>query len=168
MSRSRAIRAVLAALAAGLALLAGATSGGAAPSPWATVNVCDTTGHPDGIGIRAWMPGAGDKREELFMRLQLQFLRRSDNAWRALGGSGDSGFVDVGNGSRADARAGARSRSRRRRTASRRSSCAGSPRSNGAATATWSAARAARRPRAMPARSALSPGDYSAATCSIR
>jgi hypothetical protein len=68
------------------------------PSPWATVNVCDTAGHPDGIGVRGWMPGTGDRGDELFMRLQVQFLRRSDGTWRALGGSGDSGFLDVGSG----------------------------------------------------------------------
>src|SRR4051812_50184687 len=67
-------------------------------SPWATVNVCDTVGHPDGVGVRGWMPGTGDRRDELFMRIQLQFLRRSDSTWRALGGSGDSGVVDVGTG----------------------------------------------------------------------
>jgi hypothetical protein len=67
-------------------------------APWATVNVCDTVGHPDGIGVRGWMPGTGDRRDELFMRLQVQFLRRADDTWHTLGGSGDAGFVDVGNG----------------------------------------------------------------------
>ena len=100
MPRDRAIRVPLALLASAVALLGTATPGVAArePSPWATVNVCDTAGHPDGIGVRAWMPGTGDRRDELFMRLQLQFLRRSDDTWQTLGGSGDSGFVDVGNG----------------------------------------------------------------------
>ena len=100
MPRDRAIRVPLALFASAVALLGTATPGVAArePSPWATVNVCDTAGHPDGIGVRAWMPGTGDRRDELFMRLQLQFLRRSDDTWQTLGGSGDSGFVDVGNG----------------------------------------------------------------------
>jgi hypothetical protein len=110
VSRSSDIRVGLAIIVAAFALLAVAKPAGAAaardrsaPSaaretpPWATVNVCDTAGHPDGIGVRGWMPGTGDKRDELFMRLQLQF-RRTDGTWRALGGSGDSGFVDVGNG----------------------------------------------------------------------
>jgi len=90
----------LALVASGVALLVSATPGTAArdPSPWATVNVCDTAGHPDGIGVRAWMPGTGDRRDELFVRLQLQFRRRSDDTWRPLGGSGDSGFADIGNG----------------------------------------------------------------------
>jgi hypothetical protein len=98
--RDRAVRVPLALFASAVALLGNATPGVAArePSPWATVNVCDTAGHPDGIGVRAWMPGTGDRRDELFMRLQLQFLRRSDDTWHTLGGSGDSGFVDVGNG----------------------------------------------------------------------
>jgi hypothetical protein len=100
VSRGRAIRVPLALFAGAVALLASAAPGVAArePSPWATVNVCDTAGHPDGIGVRGWMPGTGDRRDELFMRLQLQFLRRSDGTWHALGGSGDSGFVDIGNG----------------------------------------------------------------------
>ena len=39
---------------------------------WATVNVCDTVGHPDSIGIRGSMPGSGDKAELMFMRFQVQ------------------------------------------------------------------------------------------------
>ena len=39
---------------------------------WATVNVCDTVGHPDSIGIRGSMPGSGDKAEVMFMRFQVQ------------------------------------------------------------------------------------------------
>jgi hypothetical protein len=66
-------------------------------SPWATVNVCDTVGHPDGIGIRGSMPGTGDRDDELFMRLQVQY-RRSDGTWRGVGRGADSGFIDVGHG----------------------------------------------------------------------
>ena len=83
-------------------------SGSAAPSreqaaaardarPWATVNVCDTVGHPDGIGIRGSMPGTGDHRDELFMRIQVQF-RRADGTWARIGRAADSGFLDVGHG----------------------------------------------------------------------
>ena len=68
------------------------------PGPWATVNVCDTIGHPDGIGIRGAMPGTGDRDDELFMRLQVQFFRRADGTWRGLGRGADSGFLDVGHG----------------------------------------------------------------------
>jgi hypothetical protein len=96
----------LALVAAAAVLLAAATPAVAAPArdrsviaaaPWATVNVCDTVGHPDGIGVRGWMPGTGDRGDELFMRLQVQF-RRGDDTWQTLGGGGDSGFVDVGTG----------------------------------------------------------------------
>ncbi len=67
------------------------------PSVWATVNVCDTVGHPDGMGVRGAMPGTGDRRDELFMRFELQF-RRADGTWRDVARGGDSGFIDVGNG----------------------------------------------------------------------
>jgi hypothetical protein len=63
---------------------------------WATVNVCDTLGHPDSMGIRGSMPGSGDRREEMFMRLQVQYFKPSDAQWHDLGTAGDSGFVDVG------------------------------------------------------------------------
>jgi hypothetical protein len=120
VSPRRALAGPLALAAGAVALLAIAAPGLAAPgrdgsapardaaardaAPWATVNVCDTVGHPDGIGVRGWMPGTGDRRDELFMRIQVQFLRRADNTWHALGGSGDSGFVDAGNGAAARGR----------------------------------------------------------------
>jgi hypothetical protein len=69
-----------------------------APGPWATVNVCDTAGHPDGIGVRGSMPGTGDRRDELSMRIELQYLRRRDDRWMRVGRSGDSGMLDVGHG----------------------------------------------------------------------
>lgn len=63
---------------------------------WATVNVCDTVGHPDSIGIRGSMPGSGDRREEMFMRFQVQYYTVRDERWNDLGTEGDSGWVDVG------------------------------------------------------------------------
>jgi hypothetical protein len=63
---------------------------------WATVNVCDTVGHPDSIGIRGSMPGSGDRREEMFMRFQVQFLSAQDRRWHNLATGADSGFIDVG------------------------------------------------------------------------
>jgi hypothetical protein len=158
---------MLAALAGVLALLAFATPGLAAPLPWATVNVCDTTGHPDGIGIRGWMPGTGDKRDELLMRLQLQFQRRADNTWRTLGGSGDSGWVDVGNGARGRQTG---------RTFTLSPPGAGRPAFvlRGLVTFEWrrndTVVRRARRVTAAghPGTPGADPDDYSAATCSIR
>jgi hypothetical protein len=62
---------------------------------WATVNVCDTVGHPDSIGIRGSMPGSGDKAEVMFMRFQVQVFDEGDARWHNLAGA-DSGFVEVG------------------------------------------------------------------------
>jgi hypothetical protein len=98
------IRALAAAASAALLVALPAASsaaprGGAArdAQPWATVNVCDTVGHPDGIGVRGSMPGTGDRRDELFMRIQIQF-RGADGTWRGIGRAADSGFVDLGHG----------------------------------------------------------------------
>ena len=167
MSRCRTIRAALAAAAGALALLAFAAAGGAAPSPWATVNVCDTAGHPDGIGIRGWMPGTGDKRDQMFMRLQLQFQRRSDNTWRTLGGSGDSGFVAAGSGARGRQTG---------RTFTLSPPAAGQPAVvlRGVVTFEWrrdgTVVRRTRRTTTAghPGTPGADPDDYSAATCSIR
>jgi hypothetical protein len=63
---------------------------------WATVNLCDTVGHPDSIGIRGSMPGSGDRKEVMFMRFQVQFYTAADDSWHNLGEDADSGFVEVG------------------------------------------------------------------------
>ena len=67
---------------------------------WATVNVCDTVGHPDSIGIRGSMPGDGDKAEVMFMRFQVQLFDADDARWHNLAGA-DSGFVEVGSARKA-------------------------------------------------------------------
>jgi len=74
------------------------------PNPllWATVNVCDTSEHPNTIGIRASMPGTANGRETMFMRFQAQYLSGADDKWRNVPGEGDSGFLEVG---RADPKA---------------------------------------------------------------
>jgi len=64
---------------------------------WATVNVCDTVGHPDSIGIRGSMPGSGDKAEVMYMRFQVQVFDQDDAHWHNLAGA-DSGFVELGSG----------------------------------------------------------------------
>jgi hypothetical protein len=67
---------------------------------WATINVCDTVGHPDSIGIRGSMPGDGDKTEVMFMRFQVQLFDAADARWHNLDGA-DSGFVEVGSARKA-------------------------------------------------------------------
>jgi hypothetical protein len=96
-------RVTIAVLAAAIAALAPAAAS-ARPSDsiyqnkrlWATVNVCDTVGHPDSIGIRGSMPGSGDRDEDMFMRFQVQYYTASDGGWHNLGEGADSGFVEVG------------------------------------------------------------------------
>jgi hypothetical protein len=68
------------------------------PRLWATVNLCDTTDHPDAIGIRGSMPGSGVRAERMLMRFQVQFFTPADGRWHNTGALGDSGFVDVGSG----------------------------------------------------------------------
>jgi hypothetical protein len=67
---------------------------------WATINVCDTVGHPDSIGIRGSMPGDGDKGEAMFMRFGVQLFDATDARWHNLDGA-DSGFVAVGSARKA-------------------------------------------------------------------
>jgi hypothetical protein len=62
-------------------------------SPWATVNVCDTTKQPDSIGIRAAMAGT-PRGARLTMRFRVQYRDRrggwqdvddADSGWRRVG-----------------------------------------------------------------------------------
>lgn len=137
------------------------------PAPWATVNVCDTIGHPDGIGIRGAMPGTGDRDDELFMRLQVQYLRR-DGTWRGLGRAADSGFVDVGSGAARVRQAG--------RTFTLSPPATGQPafQLRGLVTFDWrrdgEVERRVRRATAAGHADAIGadPPGFSAATCSIR
>ncbi len=100
------LRATLGAIAL---LLAAAPAGAAARKAdpilhdkrlWATINVCDTVGHPDSIGIRGSMPGDGDRTEVMFMRFGVQLFDAAGARWRNLDGA-DSGFVEVGSARKA-------------------------------------------------------------------
>jgi hypothetical protein len=66
---------------------------------WATINVCDTIGHPDSIGIRGSMPGTGDRTQVMYMRFQAQYFTPTDARWHNLAAA-DSGFVEVGSAAR--------------------------------------------------------------------
>lgn len=91
------------------AAAAGATTTGPAPVKprpvdpsaqwlWATINVCNTAAKPNGIGLRASMPGNGDPAVAMFMRFQVQYFNAKDGTWHNLSTGGDSGFVGVGAG----------------------------------------------------------------------
>lgn len=64
---------------------------------WATVNICDTAGHPDEIGIRASMPGTGKKsRWRMYMRFRLEYMN-AEGTWTKFSGRGpNSGYQPVG------------------------------------------------------------------------
>ena len=68
----------------------------AEPDLWATVNVCDTAGHPNEIGIRASMPG-GKPRTRLLMRFRVQYRELSTGRWRVVRDA-DSGWRKAGKG----------------------------------------------------------------------
>lgn len=72
-----------------------------ARDPWATVNVCDTTGSPNTIGIRASVPGVRTAVEERFMRIVVQYYSRTDDRWYGVAEGGDSGYLSAGKGRRA-------------------------------------------------------------------
>jgi hypothetical protein len=180
LHRQVSLRSGIAALAtlASVIVVALPASGSAAPSqdpasaardagPWATVNVCDTVGHPDGIGIRGSMPGTGDRRDELFMRIQVQY-RRGDGRWARIGRAADSGYLDLGDGDVRARQAG--------RTYTFMPPPAGQPAFvlRGLVTFVWRRDGAVvRRVRRLtgaghPNTAGADPADFSEATCSIR
>jgi hypothetical protein len=134
---------------------------------WATINVCDTLARGDTIGIRASMPGTGLRQERMFMRFQVQYLRRSDNRWHNIGRTGDSGFVAVGS-------ARFRARQAGRNFVFRPPPAGGSWLLRGAVTFEWRrdgevVRRARKRTTAGHAtRMGADPPGFSAATCEIR
>ena len=86
------MRAQLAACLATVAALAAPAAAAARPAEadrlWSTVNVCDTSRHPNEVGIRASMPGhpEGTGRR---MRFRVQW--REGDRWRYVTGA-DSGW----------------------------------------------------------------------------
>ena len=94
MSRVFAIVAALA-CCAGIALPADAVT----PSRylWATVNFCDTDGHPDMMGVHASMPGDGE-HTKMYMRFLAQYYDRKNQLWSEVTGSGVSTWRYVGSG----------------------------------------------------------------------
>jgi hypothetical protein len=86
------------ALVAILATAAAVSPAGAAPAPkdlWATVNICDTVGHPNQMGVRASMPGDG-KRHRMWMRFHAQFYKAKTRQWFDVKGNGVSPWQYVG------------------------------------------------------------------------
>ena len=63
---------------------------------WATINVCDTRAHANMIGIRGSMPGLGNRRSRLSMRIRVQYKAKSDGRWHGAGRLADSGWKAIG------------------------------------------------------------------------
>src|SRR3954453_1963900 len=72
---------------------------------WATVNLCDTAVHDNMMGVRASMPGDGD-RTKMYMRFVAQYYDRSKQLWSEVEGSGVSQWIYVGSGIYASRQAG--------------------------------------------------------------
>jgi hypothetical protein len=66
------------------------------PDLWATINVCDTAKHPNTIGIRGSMPGLGNRRSHLALRIQVQYKAKSDGKWHNAGATADSKWKRIG------------------------------------------------------------------------
>ncbi len=66
------------------------------PELWATVNLCNTTSHPNEIGIRGSMPSDGHPHDIMYMRFLVQSLDPATHQWTDLGKSAESGFVKIG------------------------------------------------------------------------
>lgn len=66
------------------------------PDLWATINVCDTPKHPNTIGVRGSMPGLGNRRSRLALRIVVQYKNKQDGTWRAGGAGADSGWKRIG------------------------------------------------------------------------
>jgi hypothetical protein len=73
----------------------GIASASDTPKLWATVNICDTAGSPNSMGIRAGMPGNASG-QRMFMRFRAEYWSRSGQAWTPVAGSGVSPWVYAG------------------------------------------------------------------------
>jgi hypothetical protein len=62
---------------------------------WATVNICDTDGSPNALGIRASVPGNGSD-ERIFARYTAQWWSGAAQEWKTVGGSGVTDWNYVG------------------------------------------------------------------------
>jgi hypothetical protein len=62
---------------------------------WATINICDTTAHPNAIGIRGSMPGTG-QAGVMWMRFRVEYYAAADKTWHFVSSGGDSKWVRVG------------------------------------------------------------------------
>jgi hypothetical protein len=62
---------------------------------WATVNICDTAGSPNALGVRTSVPGNGSS-ERIWARFTAQWWSGADQEWKTVGGSGITDWNYVG------------------------------------------------------------------------
>jgi hypothetical protein len=62
---------------------------------WATINVCDSPGDPNTIGIRGSMPGL-EQTANVYMRFQVQYLAKADGKWHNINSGADSSWKALG------------------------------------------------------------------------
>src|SRR5581483_10375008 len=62
---------------------------------WATVNICDTTAHPNEMGIRGSMPGTGHTGK-MFIRFTAEYFDSGHNRWDEVSGKDVSPWVLAG------------------------------------------------------------------------
>lgn len=88
----------LIALSTAAALLGLPAAASAVPKDrtWATINVCETAGKNNEIGVRAGMPGSA-KADRMYMRFVLQYYSREDRRYLSL--APPSTWVDAGRAS---------------------------------------------------------------------
>jgi hypothetical protein len=78
-----------------LALALPAAPASASTFLWATVNVCDTPGSPDAMGVRAGMPGNAT-RQRMYARFTAQSFDPSRRRWLRVKGTARSPWIYVG------------------------------------------------------------------------
>jgi hypothetical protein len=62
---------------------------------WATVNICDTTGSPNALGVRTSVPGNGSD-ERIWARYTAQWWSNAAQEWKTVAGSGVTDWVLIG------------------------------------------------------------------------
>jgi hypothetical protein len=72
---------------------------------WATVNICDTKGSPNALGVRTSMPGNGTN-QRIFARYTAQWWSGEKQEWLTVGGSGVTDWIFVGDADMSSRQAG--------------------------------------------------------------
>lgn len=82
--------------AVALAAAAPASAAELGPGPqWATINVCDSAGQPNVLGVRASLPGDGSSAQ-MFVRFTAQWHDNLRKAWLPVGGAATSPWLKAG------------------------------------------------------------------------